>query len=404
MSTNPIDTLDLRKLGQELKRARKQRGLRQEDVAKIISVARTTLIAIENGERKIRAEELVELARAYGKQVSDFLRPRPVIEPFQAVQFRGPNLQTDEHREQVQISVLLFEDLCRNYLELERITNIKSIRRYPAEYQRKGLNLELEAEGLAQAERNRLGLGDAPLPPVRDILEQDIGIKVFYLPLQPGNLSGIYYYSEELGGCIAVNSNHGEDRCRWTMCHDLCHFTVDRHEPTVLFEEGYQRQPASERFADLFAKYFLMPTSSITQRFNEIYSQQSAMTLRGLCILAHRFGVSVEAMTRRLVDLRLMKAGAWERLKDRGVKIREAQKELGLGPIPGRRDTFPVHYRHLAFEAYQSSRISEGQFANLLQLDQIEARKVAAAMRDEDDDISSSADDLGNTRENASNE
>lgn len=404
MTSNPIDTLDLKSLGQELKRARKQRGLTQGDAADIVNVARTTITAIEKGERKIRADELVELARAYGKQVSDFLRVRSTMEPFHTVQFRGPTVRAEEQQEQVDVSVSRFEDLCRNYLELEYITGIKSIRRYPSEYRRKGLNLELEAEGLAQAERNRLGLGDAPLPLVRDILEQDIGVKVFYLPLQPGTLSGIYYYNEELGGCIAVNSNHEEDRCRWTICHDWCHFIADRHEPTVLIEDGYQRQPASERFADLFAKYFLMPTSTITQRFNEVYSQQNAMTLRGLCILAHRFGVSVEALTRRLEDLRLMKAGAWQRLLDRGVKIRETQKELGLEPVLGRRDTFPIQYREMAFVAYESSKISEGQFASYLQLNQIEAREMLRRKQDKNARLFVDGGNPNDTRENASYE
>jgi Zn-dependent peptidase ImmA (M78 family)/DNA-binding XRE family transcriptional regulator len=380
MSTHPIDKLDLRQLGQELKNARKRRKLTQEDAAKIIDVARTTITAIEAGARKIRSEELVELARAYGKSVSDFLRPRPVFEPFHTVQFRGPTEQTGTHQEKIERSKLLFEDLCRNHLELERITNTSSIRHYPPEYQRKGTNLELEAEGLAQAERNRLGLGDAPLPPVRDILEQDVGINVFYLPLDPGSLSGIYYYSEELGGCIAINSQHPEERCRWTMCHDYCHFLADRYEPTVLFYEGYQRQPASERFADLFAKYFLMPTSSVTQRFNEIYAQKNGMTPGGLCILANRFGVSVEALTRRLEDLRLMKAGAWERLQRNGAKIRDFQEELQLAPVPGRQDTFPVRYRQMALDAYHRGKISEGQLATFLQLEQRDVRKLVATM------------------------
>lgn len=404
MNTNPIDTLDLRKLGQELKRARKQSGLTQEDAAELVHVARTTITAIEKGERKIRADELVELARAYGRQVSDFLRSRSTLESFQAVQFRGPTSQKEEHQEEIEISVSRFEDLCSNYLELEQITGIKSIRHYATEYRRKGLNLELEAEGLAQAERNRLGLGDAPLLLIRDILEQDVGIKIFYLPLQPGNLSGIYYYSEDLGGCIAVNSNHEEDRCRWTLCHDWCHFIADRYEPTVLIEDGYLRQPASERFADLFAKYFLMPTSTITQRFNEIYSQQNAMTLRGLCILAHRFGVSVEALTRRLEDLRLMKAGAWQRLLDRGVKIRETQKELGLQPVEGRRDVFPIQYREMAFVAYETGKISEGQFANFLQLNQIASRQLVAQLYTQGMTQPGNEGDPNNDRESAFDE
>ena len=381
MNMNPLDTLDPRLLGEELKRSRRQRGLRQEDVAKLINVSRTTVVAIEQGERRIKAEELVELAYIYGKPVSDFLRPRRVVVPLHAAQFRGPTVQEEKYQEEIAVSISVFEDLCNRYLELSQLLKITESKRYPIPYQRSGVNLDAEAEGLALSERSRLGLGAGPLPAIRDILEQDVGIKVFFIPMRPGNLSGIYHFNDELGACIAINSNHGEDRRRWTMCHDYCHFLADRYEPTVLIEDGYQRKPASERFADLFPKHFLLPGPSVTQRFNEIYSEQNAMTFGGLCTLAHRFGVSVEAITRRLEDLKLMKAGAWERLKDRNPSIRKTQEELGLEPLSGRDSMFPIKYHRMAYDAYRQGKISEEQLASYLHLDQVEARKQLSAMQ-----------------------
>lgn len=377
MNSNVLDTIDMRALGQELKRARKQSGYRQEDAAKVIDVARTTLIAIENGERRIRAHELIQLAEAYGRQVSDFVRPRPAITPFTTRQFRAPPSAVERSPEAVEKSVALFEDVCRNYLELERITGRSITRRYPTEYIRRGSNLEAEAEALAQAERNRLGLGTGPLPPIRDILEQDVGIRVFYLDLEPNNLSGIYYYSDELGACIAVNSKHPEDRCRWTMSHDTIHFLSDRRRPSVSFLWGYQRIPDSERFADATTAYFLMPTISLQQHFDDVSSQFGDFTPEALCVLAHRYGVSVEAMTRRLQDMRRLPVDTWDRIKESGLKIQEIEKDLGLGPTPGRRDMFPIHYRALALQALKDEKITEGHFANFLKIDRLQARKIA---------------------------
>src|SRR5437763_5987969 len=76
MNGNILDTIDIRVLGKELQQARTKRGLTQEEAAKSIGVARTTLTAIEKGERRIKAEELILLAQVYGLQVSDFVRPR----------------------------------------------------------------------------------------------------------------------------------------------------------------------------------------------------------------------------------------------------------------------------------------------------------------------------------------
>ena len=88
---------------------------------KVIDVARTTITAIEKGERRIKAEELIKLARAYGRQVSDFVRPAPKIDPFQ-VQFRGPYTRTSEDATAITTYIDELEQLCRNYLELEQIT------------------------------------------------------------------------------------------------------------------------------------------------------------------------------------------------------------------------------------------------------------------------------------------
>ena len=74
MSLDILSKLDFAEIGKELADARKMRSLTQADVAQMLDIARTTIIAIEKGERKIKAEELVRFAEVYGKQVKDFLR------------------------------------------------------------------------------------------------------------------------------------------------------------------------------------------------------------------------------------------------------------------------------------------------------------------------------------------
>lgn len=379
MDTSILDTIDPHTLGAELKRARRQRKLRQEDAAEIIDVARTTITAIESGERRIRPDELVKLARAYGRAVSDFVRPRPTFEPFAMVQFRGAINQDAKEQEETAVAISMMEDLCRDYLELEEIVGQPLVRLYPPEYRRTGASLEVDAEALAQAERSRLGLGDGPLPPLRDVLEQDVGIRIFYLHLEPWELSAMYYYSDQLGACIVVNSQHEEERCRWSLSHDYCHFLADRRRPTVAFDDAYRRVPESERFADTFARYFLMPTGKLVQHFSAI-KREGPVRTHHLLSLANRYGVSLQAMMLRLEGLGLLKVGAWDRMKDSGFKIREAQRELGLPEVPGRRDMFPLHYRQLAIEAKEAGRISEGRFARFLRVDRLAAREVAGGV------------------------
>lgn len=379
--TNILDTINMRDLGRELQQARIKQGLTQEEAAKVIDVARTTITAIEKGERRIKADELVKLAQAYGCLVSDFVRPRPQIEPFQ-VQFRGPLQRTPEQEAQILPAISQLEELARNYLELEQITQTPLVRKYPAEYDISGIPTNQAAENVAIEERNRLGLGDVPIPMLRDILEQDVGLRIFYLELS-STFSAIYLYDHQLSGCIAVNRLHPEERRRWSLAHDYGHFLVHRYQPTILIEGGYRHIPESERFADTFALYFLMPTNGLKRRFYDIRRTKDKITPADLCILAHYYGVSVAAMTLQLEHIGLLSTGTWDRLRLRGFKIREAQQRLGLGAIPARDEKLPARYQYLAIDAFDRGLLTEGQFARLLGVDRIDARITAETLREQ---------------------
>ena len=226
----------------------------------------------------------------------------------------------------------------------------------------------------------RLGLGDGQIPLLRDILEQDVGVRIFYYTL-PAKFSAIYLYDDQVGGCIAINSNHPEERRRWSLAHDYGHFLTYRHNPAVFIENGYQRKPESERLADDFANYFLMPTNGVTRRFNDIRRTKDKITPGDLCLLAHYYGVSVEAITRRLEDLKLLPTGLWDNLRKGGFKVRMAQKQLGLGPLPAREQKFPTRYQYLAIEAFDRELISEGLLSRFLEVDRLEARRTAEVLR-----------------------
>lgn len=380
MKKNILDNIDIHKLGRELKQARIKRGLKQAESAQILDVARTTITAIEKGERRIKASELIKLARAYGRQVNEFVRQRPQIEPFQ-VQFRGPYLRDEDDDSEISKHINELEELSRDYLELEQITDAPLIRKYPNEYNIDGLKVDRAAEDVANQERKRLGLGDGPIPMLRDILEQDVGLRVFYLAIKPSKYSAMYLFDHELGGCIAINRLHPEERRRWSLAHDYGHFLAHRYKPIIFVLNNYQRVPQSERFADYFASYFLMPTSGLTMRFNAISRTKDTVTVADLCTLANFYGVSVVALTLRLEEMRLIPTGVWDKLQQGGFKVREAQEQLGLEAIPCRDEILPIRYQYLALDAYDRELITEGQFAHYMRDDRLSARSRAESLR-----------------------
>jgi Zn-dependent peptidase ImmA (M78 family) len=126
-----------------------------------------------------------------------------------------------------------------------------------------------------------------------------------------------------------------------------------------------------------------MPTSGLLKRFNDLYQTHGKFTPTNLFTLAHSYGVSIEALIYRLEEMELLPAGTWDRLRDRGLKVKKVQQELGLEDIQQRPDLLPIHYQYLAIEALEQGLITEGRFADFLGVDRLEARRLAEALREE---------------------
>jgi Zn-dependent peptidase ImmA (M78 family) len=98
-------------------------------------------------------------------------------------------------------------------------------------------------------------------------------------------------------------------------------------------------------------------------------------------MLANFYGVSVEALTLRLEDLKLIPTGVWDKLQKGGFKVREAQAQLGLGEIPSQDSQLPIRYQNLAVLAFEQGLITEGQFSHYLRTDRLSARSIAENLR-----------------------
>ncbi len=191
----------------------------------------------------------------------------------------------------------------------------------------------------------------------------------------------MYLYDHDLGGCIAINRLHPEERRRYSLAHDYAHFLTSRYKPVIFVENNYRRVPETERFADVFAANFLMPASGLKVRFNDIRTLKGKVTIADLCTLAYYYFVSVEALVFRLEDLKLLPTGSWNKLQEGGFKVRDAQQQLGLVHCEIQDDILPIRYQYLAVDAFDRGLISEGQLARFLQLDRLDARSKADELR-----------------------
>jgi Zn-dependent peptidase ImmA (M78 family)/transcriptional regulator with XRE-family HTH domain len=357
-----------------IRSARKAAGLTQEDVATLVGLARTTVVAIEKGERQITPAELVAFAKALNRPVSDLVRPTPIAADF-AAQFRLRPESRPNDRD-LGSAVQLLQDLADDYVTLERLAGASLTRRYPAEVDVSMAAPRQAGETLAASERNRLGLGDAPVQDLREVLESDVGLRVFALEL-PASVAGLFVYTVDYGGCVAINRNHPAERQRWSLAHEYAHFLALRSRTEVTVLGGHTRVPAEERFADAFAESFLMPATGLSRRFQEFRrGPAGAVTPADLLHLADRFQVSFQALVLRLETLDLVSSGTWNSLHSQGFRVEEARDLLRLMPLQPDTEMLPTRFRYLAAEAYRAGELSEGQLARLLRVDRTEARQL----------------------------
>lgn len=379
--TKRVDMIDTFKVdpaivGRRLADARKAAGLSQEQAAAHLECSRPTLIAMEKGTRPPKPTELIALAQRYGRSVHELVREGPEVRPLEPhLRASIGKADADELAQAIRLLAAFAED----YRILELKAGATPFADYPPEVvfsQR--VDVTTVAEDVAIRERNRLHLGDQPVLRLRSVLEE-AGVHVFYGDL-PSTLAGMYAFVPELGYCVLVNHSHLEERRRWTLAHEYAHFLADRHKPGVDYVGGQARKPNSERFADAFAASFLMPETAVRRHFLAVTTRTGDFQAADLCRMASLFFVSVKALCRRLVQLRLLPAGTWEMLTVSSFKPIAARRTPGLDePAQVDEQPYPERYRHLAVRAFVKEDISEGQLARFLRTDRVTARGIVEA-------------------------
>jgi Zn-dependent peptidase ImmA (M78 family)/DNA-binding XRE family transcriptional regulator len=373
MQPSTFEQLDPRILGSRLQDSRRAAGLTQQQVADAMEMARTTVVAIEKGERKTAPKELVDFAKLYRRQVSELVGSEEVTEGF-VPQFRSTERQVLAAHGDFEQSAYELQRRAEDYLELERLVGGKQHRSYPPVYETTGASLEQLARDVATAERNRLGLGDGPIGNLRERLEMDVGIRIFYFPM-PSKIAGLFAYNSGLGACIAINANHPRDRRHWSLAHEYGHFLMHRYRAEITVLETRRMGVPKERITNAFAENFLMPESGLNRRFTELHrGAEKGITLADIVSLSNLYQVAVQAVVLRLETLRRLPPGAWQRLVAEGFKVRESQKLLGIDANPPLMDLLPQRYVALAMEAYRKGDLSEGQLARFLRTDRVSAR------------------------------
>lgn len=361
-------------LGRRLTEARKARRLTQEDVARRLGIARTTLVAIEQGKRRVRTTELVQMAELYGRSTSELMRPGPPVPAF-SDQFRAVlRASSPEAAEAISDAVESFRRWCSNYAYLETLAGNPDRVPLPGGPVLAGLPPERAGELAARTERKLLGLGDRPVLELRQLLEEERGLRVFYLDFPP-QIAALFSYSPEYAACLAVNRNQSAEKRQWSLAHEYGHYVSGSPAADVLLAGGAGSN-ASERTAECFAEHFLLPDQAVLNRFDHLQQEGLGdVTAADLITLADYFGVSFPVLLSRLEHLRRLPSGTASRLSVAGLRVHESQSVLSYGRPTLNEDPFSRRYLLLAVLAFAGAHISEGVLAEVLALDRLGARE-----------------------------
>ncbi len=354
----------------QLVKARESLGLEHREVADKLGIDEEKLINWENGESEPSLEVLWNLAELYRRSTEYFLRQAPALPEH--LSFRLERLKAmQDLPPEVRRVIVHFDELCRAEAELEEAL------KKPREILIRRITGDYSPQELADKDRKRLGLDGQPIRDLHKLLTSQ-GIRIFTLPIPdiPANeLSGLSWWHDAYGPCILVNSRNNPGRRSFTLAHEYAHL-LRADPPTVC---AYMLDIPEERFAHQFAAIFLMPATDLRKSFVEMVGPYGTLpTDQDLGRLANRYGVSLEAMGRRLENLELISKGTTN------ARIAEWEKRPTFyrgkrGPIWRRQ--LGEEFVSLAIDAHSEGLISRSKLAQYFGQDVRTVTKVLEESR-----------------------
>jgi len=385
-------------LATNLRKARENRGMSQAAVAKKLRLSRSLVAQIELANRPVTPEELAKFADLYGTPAVDLTGTRVAADdPVTVTLLNLAPALIREFDMQSRIHGVLGELMSSSHLErlLERPKRTGPPT-YLLQSPRTLADAIRQGEEIAEQERQRLGLRDAPLPALADLCAAQ-GVPVFALQL-PDTLSGLFIAHESVGRAIVVNLADSDVDQRLAIAHSYAH-AVCEPMGTIRVCAKANANELIERRAAAFAAAFLLPAPGVVETVRGLGKGQGsrqvqwvfdaatersmraeerstpgsqAITYLDVAWIARRFGTAYRlTVSRLLADGLISEADGTRLSKSRLVELAREWVTLfgsrGAMPQPGYDiavlSDLPVEYAHMAVEAYRRGLITKGELA-----------------------------------------
>jgi XRE family transcriptional regulator, fatty acid utilization regulator len=339
-------------IGTRLKALREQRNLSQDELARVFGFKdRQTVSAIETGERRLSAEELIIAVEKLGASLDYFTNPFLLVGEGK-FSWRQNNVALPR--------LDAFERVAGRWVAADR-TLARELGRPPS-YLRQTLKLTARSsfeEAMAAGERFAadFDLGPVPAERLAEVMERRLGILVLMVDAIEG-VSGAACRLPDLDA-VLINRREVAGRRHFDLGHEAFHIlTWDTMPPEHLEESSERSRNRVEQLANSFASAVLMP-SAVLDRFGPLGEE----AVGWLKATAEALQVTATALKWRLVALERLEPSRARDIPD--AALRPGRRGGARQVLPPR---FSKSFVEIVACAITEGRISARRAADVLDL------------------------------------
>ena len=344
-------------IGQRLKALREEKHLSQDDLARVFGFKdRQTVSAIETGERRLSAEELLLAVQKLGASLDYF------TDPFRLVGEGRFNWRQSG----VPVAVLgAYERVAGQLIAAFRTLGTEVGEKPPLERRSLRLTKTSRFEDAAEAGERfaaEHGLGDLPAARLAEAMERDLDILVLMVTPSHAGVSGAACRLPDLD-VVLINRDEVPGRRHFDLAHELFHILTWEAMPPGHIEDATETGGANrvEQLANAFASALLMPARIIE-------GAADWRTLRGEALIARlnatadRLEVTATALLWRLVSLGLLERADVRAVPAASLRFngRPAKPQGVALPL------FSKRFAEIVARAVDEGRVSTRKIAALL--------------------------------------
>lgn len=344
-------------IGQRLKALREEKNLSQDDLARLFGFKdRQTISAIETGERRLSADELLVAIEKLGKPLDYF------TDPFRLIGEGAFNWRQSGVPGQV---LGAYERVAGQLIAAFRTLGTEIGEKPPLERRALRLTKNSRFEDAAEAGERFAAehqLGDVPAQRLAEIMERDLDILVLMVTPSHAGVSGAACRLPELD-VVLINRDEVPGRRHFDLAHELFHILTWEAMPPIHVEEATETGGANrvEQLANAFASALLMPKRIVEAAAEWRTLRGNALTAQ-LNATADRLEVTSTALLWRLVSLGLI-----ERAEARAVPVDLLRfNGLPMKPVGVTPPLFSKRFVEIVARAVEEGRVSIRKIAGLL--------------------------------------